>query len=113
MDCSEETSIPVRNVLVMFAMAAGTWVLIYLTVAGFVGLWPRHVPRSEVALGDPIPTDVAVPEPNVQEKDAHVASLQHSAQWKMRALAPTKVKRKKRRPRSLAARIFDGSTSIN
>ena len=36
MDCVEETGIPARNVVILFAMAAGTWAVIYMTVAA---LW--------------------------------------------------------------------------
>src|ERR1700680_744271 len=46
MECADQANLPARNVVLMLAMAAGMWALIYVAVAG---LWPRHSTKPEVA----------------------------------------------------------------
>src|SRR5262249_13821570 len=49
--CPDGTSIPARNLALMFALAAGSWWLIYVVIAG---LWPHNAltPAAPVAVTD-------------------------------------------------------------
>jgi hypothetical protein len=97
MHCIAE-QLPVRNVVLMFAMAAGTWVLISIAAAG---LWPHHSRKTEIALLE-----------NSRDGQPPV-SLQGFPHLKSRSPMRTTIKKGKRRFPPLVARIFSPKTSVN
>ena len=96
MEGANKANEPVPNVLLMLAMAAGMWGLVYLGVAS---VWPREVNRPSVAVE--------------RENVPHLASLTNQPQAKLPTRNKLKAKRKRRMGPSLAERVFKPSTSLN
>ena len=99
MHCPDGTKIPNRNLLLMLALAAGSWGLIYVAA---VGLWPHR------AIGRAIEV-VAHDEREVPS----FASLPDKLQVKLRRETGRRLKRKKHQGPSLAMRVFRQVTSLN
>jgi len=100
MHCPDGTRIPTCNVVLMLALAAGSWGLIYAAV---VGLWPHRAvdPRVAVAAHD------------VLREAPPLATLPDGLQVRLRRETGRRLKRKKRPGPSLALRIFRQATSLN
>jgi len=110
---SAETSIPTRNVLIMLAMAGGMWALVFMLAIGVIELWPRHL-ATEVAAGDAATSEAVIGDEIAAMDSLHDRpQVIYRPQLITRAHVATMAKRKKRLGRSLAARIFNRSTSIN
>ena len=99
MHCPDGTRIPTYNLLLMLALAAGSWGLIYVAA---VGLWPHRAigPAVAVVAND----EWAVPP---------FASLPDKLQVKLQRKTGRRLKRKKHQGPSLALRVFRQATSLN
>jgi hypothetical protein len=91
---TDEAGQPAPNVLLMLAMAVGTWGLVYLGVAS---LWPRQGPTLAVESVHAL----------------QLASLTDRPQVKSPTRTGVKAKRTRRIGPSLAQRVFRPSTSLN
>jgi hypothetical protein len=99
MHCPDGTRIPTCNLLLMLALAAGSWGLIYVAA---VGLWSHRV----------IDRAVAVAAHDVQELPP-LASLPDGLHVKLQRETGKRQKRKRRQGPSLALRVFRQATSLN
>jgi hypothetical protein len=99
MHCPDGTRIPTYNLLLMLALAAGSWGLIYVAA---VGLWPHHAIGRAVAVA--AHDERAVPAR---------ASLPDGLQVKARRETGKRLKRKRHQGPSLALRVFRQATSLN
>jgi hypothetical protein len=99
MHCPDGTRIPNRNLLLMLALAAGSWGLIYVAA---VGLWPHRAIGRAVAV-------VAHDEREVPP----FASLPDKLQGKSRRETGRRLNRKKHQGPFLALRVFRQVTSLN
>jgi hypothetical protein len=84
------------NVLLIIAMAAGAWGLVYL---GAASVWPRQVNNPDKSEGEHVP---------------QLASLADQSQQEYLPTRSRAESTRRRRPgQSLAARVFSSSTSLN
>jgi hypothetical protein len=84
------------KVLLMIAIAAGMWGLVFL---GAASVWPRQVSNPDKSEGEHVP---------------QLASLADQPQPEyLPTRARAKANRQRRLGRSLAARVFNPSTSLN
>jgi hypothetical protein len=96
MERTDQANEPAPNVLLMLAMAAGMWGLVYLGVAS---VWPRGVDRSDLAVeGRHVP---------------QLASVTDQPVAKLPTRTTVKTKRKRRVGPSFAQRVFGPSASLN
>jgi hypothetical protein len=93
------TRIPPYNLLLMLALAAGSWGLIYVAA---VGLWPHRAIEPAVAVA-------ALDEPEAPP----LASLPEGSQVKLRRETGKRLKRRTHRGPSVAMRVFRRATSLN
>lgn len=93
------TRIPPCNLLLMLALAAGSWGLIYVAAAG---LWPHRAI-------DPVVAVAAHAEPQASP----FANLPDGSQVKSRRETGKRLKRRTHRGPSVAMRVFRLATLLN